>query len=445
MVHRDEGLQSSASSLGRETLEVRLRHPLPPRKSGRETRCIIPPTGLRGECQDPRTHPLPQTESSRIGEWGIRTRELDDGWGARGGYQNGPAKRPRRRSIFGVAAGRVHSRRGIVEAGWPGVRPRGHGDEAEDSGEVSRWEGGRTPGTGEDAGSGDPGIYVAWDTRLREPVHSNLRHLRTEQDPPTPAPWTVATASYSPRSVEVSLNGFYRGTSPVPRVRCDLCVRGSVHQDGSLHPHQLQCHGRTNRRNIAMTRPSRKLDFKRFGPFKILKVIGESKAAFQLQLPPQWQIHDVFHASLLDPHQQNDIKGRKQLVPQPPDIVEGTPEYEVEEILDSKRRGRGRELWYLVDWKGYSPEERTWEPAKNLTHAEEVVAAYHQRHPQRPSPNDTTDTPPRGTSARKAGGYCHERIRATSPTQGPAALRSRPEDWYWSSSKNSQPLRRIFP
>src|SRR5271155_4071218 len=34
MVHRDEGLQSSASSLGRETLEVRLRHPLPPRKPG---------------------------------------------------------------------------------------------------------------------------------------------------------------------------------------------------------------------------------------------------------------------------------------------------------------------------------------------------------------------------------------------------------------------------
>src|SRR5271154_7089371 len=117
-----------------------------------------------------------------------------------------------------------------------------------------------------------------------------------------------------------------------------------------------------NRKNIATTRPSRKLDFKRFGPFKILKVIGESKSAFQLELPPQWRIHDVFHTVLLDPHQQNDIEGRKQLVPQPPDIVEGTPEYEVEEILDSKRRGRGRELWYLVDWKGYGPEERTWEP-----------------------------------------------------------------------------------
>ena len=157
-----------------------------------------------------------------------------------------------------------------------------------------------------------------------------------------------------------------------------------------------------NRRNIATTRPSRKLDFKRFGPFKILKIIGEGKAAFQLELPPQWRIHDVFHASLLDPHQSNDIEGRRQLVPQPPDIVEGTPEYEVEEILDSKMRGRG--LWYLVDWKGYSPEERMWEPAKNLTHTEEAVATFHQRHPQRPSPNDTMGTPPRGTSAYKGGG-----------------------------------------
>ena len=96
-----------------------------------------------------------------------------------------------------------------------------------------------------------------------------------------------------------------------------------------------------NRRNIAMTRPSRKLDFKRFGPFKILKIIGEGKAAFQLELPPQWRIYDVFHASLLDPHQSNDIEGRRQLVPQPPNIMEGTPEYEVEEILDSKMRERG--------------------------------------------------------------------------------------------------------
>jgi len=92
-----------------------------------------------------------------------------------------------------------------------------------------------------------------------------------------------------------------------------------------------------NCKNIVTMRPSWKLDFKQFGPCKILKIVGESEAAFQLELPPQWQIHDVFHSSLLDLHQANDIEGRKQLIPQPPDIVEGIPEYEVEEILDSKR------------------------------------------------------------------------------------------------------------
>ena len=137
-----------------------------------------------------------------------------------------------------------------------------------------------------------------------------------------------------------------------------------------------------NRKNIATTRPSRKLDFKRFGPFKILRVVRESKLAFQLELPARWRIHDVFHASLLDPHHANEIAGRKQSVPQPPDIVEGEPEYEVEGILNSEVRGR--KLWYIVDWKGYGPEERTWEPAENITNATDAVASYHHRYPERP-------------------------------------------------------------
>lgn len=157
-----------------------------------------------------------------------------------------------------------------------------------------------------------------------------------------------------------------------------------------------------NRKNIDTTRPSPKLDFKRFGPFKVLKIVGESKSAFQLELPPRWRIHDVFHASLLDPYHANGIEGRKQLVPQPPEIVEGAPEYEVEEILNSKIERK--KLWYMVDWKGWGPEDRTWEPAENFTHADKAIATYHQRHPQRPSPADIPPPQPRGTSAPKKGG-----------------------------------------
>lgn len=129
-----------------------------------------------------------------------------------------------------------------------------------------------------------------------------------------------------------------------------------------------------NRKNIKTTRPSSKLDAKRLGPFEITKVVGESKMAFELKLPPQWRIHNVFHASLLDQYHANDIEGRTQLVPQPPEIVEGEPEYEVKEVLDSKIAGRT--VWYYVDWVGYGPEERTWEPAGNLTHAERLVTDW---------------------------------------------------------------------
>jgi len=45
-----------------------------------------------------------------------------------------------------------------------------------------------------------------------------------------------------------------------------------------------------------------KLNPKRYGPFKIIKAI--SSVAYQLQLPPSWKIHPVFHASLLSPYSE---------------------------------------------------------------------------------------------------------------------------------------------
>ena len=157
-----------------------------------------------------------------------------------------------------------------------------------------------------------------------------------------------------------------------------------------------------NQRNIETTRPSQKLDQKRLGPFEIVAVIGESKAAFELKLPPHWRIHPVFHASLLDPYRANKIRGREQPSPAPPEIVNGELEYEVETILDS--RIRRNKLQYLVSWKGYSPEERTWEPAENLGNAKGAVTAFHLRHPNRLSTTDLENPKPRRSSAHRRGG-----------------------------------------
>ena len=63
----------------------------------------------------------------------------------------------------------------------------------------------------------------------------------------------------------------------------------------------------------------------------------------------------------------------------PPVMIEGEKEYKVEEIIDSRKR-RGK-LEYLVQWKGYTAEERTWEPAANVQNAPEKIDEYRKKYP----------------------------------------------------------------
>ena len=50
-------------------------------------------------------------------------------------------------------------------------------------------------------------------------------------------------------------------------------------------------------KNIHLNQPSKKLDNKRYGPFKISKDIG--LGAFELELPEEWMIHNIFNEDLL--------------------------------------------------------------------------------------------------------------------------------------------------
>ena len=53
-------------------------------------------------------------------------------------------------------------------------------------------------------------------------------------------------------------------------------------------------------------------------------------------------------------------------------------EYEVEDILDHRSRGRGRSscMEYLAKWHGYSVLESTWEPEANLTNCAHTLVLY---------------------------------------------------------------------
>jgi hypothetical protein len=134
-------------------------------------------------------------------------------------------------------------------------------------------------------------------------------------------------------------------------------------------------------RNIKTHRPTKKLDDLWFGPFPVEKVINRN--AYKLKLTPAFKgVHPVFHISLLRRYEPDTISERpKPTHPEPEVDEEGQPVYEVAKILDS-RLHRGQ-LQYLVHWKGYGPEDNTWEPEHHV-HAPRLVAKFHQENPSAP-------------------------------------------------------------
>ncbi|QRW24723.1 hypothetical protein RhiXN_11635 [Rhizoctonia solani] len=120
-------------------------------------------------------------------------------------------------------------------------------------------------------------------------------------------------------------------------------------------------------KNVELRTNSNKLDPKRLGPFEVLEKI--SSHAYRLKLPETLKIHDIFYVGLLS----KVYKSPSQPFPEcpPPETIEGEEEYEVEQIIDSKRQ-KGKWL-YLIKWKGYGPEDNSWEPEELLEHSQEEI------------------------------------------------------------------------
>ena len=130
-------------------------------------------------------------------------------------------------------------------------------------------------------------------------------------------------------------------------------------------------------RNLRIDWPSTKLAPKRHGPFKIKKVL--CPITYQLELPLQWKIHDVFHIDLLTLYHETKLHGPNFMRP-PPDLIDGEEEYEVKEVLQSQKFGRGCKIQYLIKWKGYPDSENQWVNWDNL-HADEALADFKRKNP----------------------------------------------------------------
>ena len=135
-----------------------------------------------------------------------------------------------------------------------------------------------------------------------------------------------------------------------------------------------------NAKNIKTNRLTKKLDYKILGKFQIEKLIGTF--TYRLTLPPMaGKIHPVFHISLLKPYHSNTIPGRHSPTPPPVDLEE--QEWFVEWIVTNRiRKGQ---VECLVSWKGYRPNDNTWEPYENWKDGtKDTVRKYHLDNPQRP-------------------------------------------------------------
>ncbi len=91
-----------------------------------------------------------------------------------------------------------------------------------------------------------------------------------------------------------------------------------------------------NGRNIVIARPSKKLDDKMLGPFTNLDPVGSS---YKLKLPETMRVHDVFHPGLLRPAADDPLPGQKN-EPPGPIVVNDEDEWEIDDILDSRRYRR---------------------------------------------------------------------------------------------------------
>jgi hypothetical protein len=152
----------------------------------------------------------------------------------------------------------------------------------------------------------------------------------------------------------------------------------------------------------------------------------------------QWKLHPVFHVDLLTPYRETEFHGTNYDKP-PPDLIDEEEEYEVEQIVASRRFGQGRKLQYLVKWKGYSDAENQW-VAKEDVFTEDAIREFQNLNSDsgvhiRRVHTDPESYPP--SSECPLPGLSHEPSAKISLTSTPVSRADSSSSVYFATSPTS--------
>ena len=207
---------------------------------------------------------------------------------------------------------------------------------------------------------------------MAEFLHNSWKHESSKYSPHELITGCVPSAKLTPLSDTVS--------SAQQRIMELTKARSNAQQSLQKHithvrePRTLEPNQQVwlDARNLRIKAPSKKLAPRRYRPFKIVEKI--SKVDYRISLPRSWKIHNVFHIDRLIPFIETEEYGQAYSQPTP-ELIDGEEEYEVDEIITHRRKGRSRKQEYLVKWKGYPSSENSWMKEDDL-HAPELLAEY---------------------------------------------------------------------
>ena len=219
---------------------------------------------------------------------------------------------------------------------------------------------------------------------LLEFAYNNSKHASTEftpfslcygRNPATPFSRALPSSNHVPAADTfiASLQSTMRAAKQaVHTAQAQMAAAANLQRSADV-PYKVGDVVLLNNQNLSLHVPCPKLSGLFSGPFPVIEVDGVNVT---LQLPETWQIHPVFHQSLIKPY-YGDVPD--DALPGPTPNPDDDPEvFEVEAIRGRRLIGKKgkKKVEYFVKWKGYPESDNLWQPAESMGESADLIAAF---------------------------------------------------------------------